>query len=272
MKNPVAFLATLALTSVMGSLAVAGERCASPDNITSVSSTTHCLQIKTYTPPAGSARTLAVVLHGALSRGGDADYIIGTARISSTYGAVGVAMARPGYTLDGRTSTGVATRDKHPWYWHRSEEIDSIAAAVAALKKHHGSERVVMVGHSAGAVVSGVTLGRRAPLVDAVVLVSCPCDFQEYRSYHDREPLPRAESPVDYLDAVPKSARIFAVTGKRDRVTPPFLARDYVERARKLGLDATFLLVKQAGHGFGRLDESAELDEALWQAIKAQGR
>ena len=183
---------------------------------------------------------------------------------------VGVAMARPGYTLDGRTSTGVATRDKHPSYWHRADEIDSIAAAVAALKKHHGSEPVVMVGHSAGAVVSGVTLGRRAPLVDAVVLVSCPCDFQEYRSYHNRKPLPQAESPVDYLDAVPKSARIFAVTGKRDRVTPPSLARDYVERARKLGLDATFLPVAQAGHGFGRLDESAELDEALWRAINSQ--
>ena len=72
--------------------------------------------------PDGSARTLAVLLHGALSRGGDADYIIGTARISATYGAVGVAMARPGYTLDGRTSTGVATRNKHPSYWHRAEE------------------------------------------------------------------------------------------------------------------------------------------------------
>ena len=272
MRNAAALLATLALIPVFGWHAVAGERCVSPDNIASVSGTAHCLQIKTYAPPAGSSRTLAVVLHGALSRGGDADYIIGTARISATYGAVGVAMARPGYTLDGRTSTGVATRDKHPSYWHRAEEIDSIAAAVAALKNHHGSERVVMVGHSAGAVVSGVMIGRRAPLVDAVVLVSCPCDFQEFRSYHDREPLPQAESPVAYLDAVPKSARIFAVTGKRDRVTPPFLARDYVERARKLGLDATFLPVEQAGHGFAHLDESAELDEALWQAIKSPGR
>ena len=272
MRIPAALLAALALIPAFGWHTVAGERCASPDNVTSVSGTAHCLQIKTYTPHDGSAGTLAVVLHGALSRGGDADYITGTARISATYGAVGVAMARPGYTLDGRTSTRVATRDKHPWYWHRADEIDSIAAAVEALKKHHGSERVVMVGHSAGAVVSGVTLGRRAPLVDAVVLVSCPCDFRKYRSWHDREPLPRAESPVDYLDSVPKSARIFAVTGKRDRVTPPFLARDYVERARKRGLDATFLLVEQAGHGFGRLDESAELDEALWQAIKSPGR
>ena len=135
MRNPVAFIATLALTSILAWHAVAGERCASPDNVTSVSGTGHCLQIKTYTPPDGSVGTLAVVLHGALSRGGDADYIIGTARISATYGAVGVAMARPGYTLDGRTSTGVATRDKHPWHWHRADEIDSIAAAVAGAQE-----------------------------------------------------------------------------------------------------------------------------------------
>ena len=70
MSNPVVFIATPAVASIAVWHAAAGERCASPDNVTSVSGTGHCLQIQTYMPPAGSARTLVVVLHGALSRGG----------------------------------------------------------------------------------------------------------------------------------------------------------------------------------------------------------
>lgn len=56
--------------------------------------------------------------------------------------------------MDGRTSTGVAICDKHPCYWHRADEIDSIAAAVAALKTHHESTRVMMVGMVAGGRIS----------------------------------------------------------------------------------------------------------------------
>mgnify|MGYP003389371873 FL=1 len=77
-----------------------------------------------------------------------------------------------------------------------------MAAAVANLKKHHGVASVVMVGHSGGAAISGVILGRSAPLVDAVLLVSCPCDVPKWRDARDRKPLENAESPVDYLKSV----------------------------------------------------------------------
>ena len=63
----VAFLAALAL--ITAGTAHAGT-CDAPDNIMSVSGTDHCLQIE-----AAAAR-----------------------------GAVGIAMMRPGYTGDGRTS------------------------------------------------------------------------------------------------------------------------------------------------------------------------
>ena len=259
----------LFLSCLLGWQPAAGKPCASPDNVKSVSSSEHCLQIRTYTPRQGPGKTLLVALHGDLSRGGSADYIASVARISATYDAVGVAMARPGYTVDGRTSSGVATRDQARFYRYGSEEIDSNTAAVAALKKHHGANRLVMVGHSGGAVISGVMLGRAAPLVDVAVLVSCPCDVARWRHIKDCGPLPTAESPIDYLSKVPKSAKIYAVTGERDKNTWPALAEDYVDKAKGMGLDATFLPVKKAGHGFRRIDRSDVFDEALWQAIKS---
>ena len=267
MKNITVVLATLALVSILGRAAHADERCASPDNVKSVSGAAHCLQIQTFMPSGGAAKTLAVVLHGDLSRGHDADYIAPVAGKAAAYGAVGVAMARPGYTLDGRTSSGTATRNQDRWYVYRADETDSVAAAVAALKTHHKAERVVMVGHSGGAVISGVMLGRSAPLVDAAVLVSCPCDIEKWRWLRDRKPLPNAESPIEYLAAAPKSAKVFAVTGEKDRNTMPVLALDYVKKAKELGLDATYFGIENAGHGFRRLGPSAGFDSALKQAI-----
>ena len=253
MKKYSAFLATVALVSVVGWRAEAGKPCESPDNFTSVSGTSHCLQIRTYIRRGDSPKTLVVMLHGSQSRGGDVDGNKPVPRMAARrHGAIGVLIAQPGYTLEGRTSTGTATRDTHPRYKYRAEKIDSIGTAIATLKKHHGADRLVLVGHSLGAIVSGVLLGRRAPLVDAVILIGCPCDVRQFRSHHNRKQRPHALSPIDFLDAVPKSASILALTGEHDRVTPPFIAERYVEKARELGLDATFSLVENAGHRLGR--------------------
>ena len=260
-------LFVFALIPIFGSHADAN--CESPDNLNSVSGAAHCLAIKTHLPASSSTKTLVVVLHGDLSSGNDADYIIRVARRAASYGAIGVAMARPGYTLDGRTSSGTATRDQSRDDRYTAYEISSIAAAVSALKKHHGARRVVMVGHSGGAVFSGVMLGMSAPLVDVAILVSCPCDVPRWRSSHGWRPLESAESPIDYLSDAPKSARIIALTGKRDKNTWPEIARDYIQRARGIGLDAKFLMIEFAGHGFSGIDASDEFTEALIQAIRS---
>lgn len=244
--------------------------CENADNVSYVKGAVHCLAIKTFASSDGAAKTLVVVLHGDLSRGGGGDYIFPVAERASQYGAIGVAMMRPGYTGGGRRSSGTPSRSQHRWDVYRGEEIDSIATAVAALKKHHAVERVVMVGHSGGALISGVMLGRAAPLVDAALLVSCPCDdIAEWRSRKNRRPLLNAESPIHYLSSVPKAARIFALTGDRDDNTTPDLAQKYVEEAKRLGLDASFILLRDAGHGFRRIGGQTDFRRSLKQAIGA---
>lgn len=245
---------------------VTAETCSPPDNVASVSGADQCLAIKTYMPGA-PAETLVIALHGDLSRGGAADYIFQVASRAVEFGAIGVAMIRPGYTGDGRKSSGVATRNQNRSDMYRGAEIDSMAAAVAALKKHHAASRVVLVGHSGGAAIAGVMLGRSAPLVDAVLLVSCPCDVPRWRTERGRKPFENAESPIRYLSAVPKTAMIFALTGDNDRNTFPRLGRDYVAAAKALGLSAEFVAVPDAGHGFGRLSRQPQIFDTLKKAI-----
>ncbi len=260
------YVALAALAAMLAGEAAA-ETCPEPDHLTSVSGTDHCLQIMTLMPRGGNTETLVVILHGALSRGGTADYMAPAARIAANrFDAVGIAMAQPGYTIQGRTSSGTATRDTHRWYRYRAEKIDSIAAAIANLKRHYRAKRLVLVGHSMGAVNAGVILGRHAPLVDAVVLLACPCDIPGWRFHHDRNPLPHALSPHDFLADAPKSARILALTGQNDRNTPLFLARNYAEKARKLGLDATFVEVGNVGHNMGR-GWRKPVEDAMWRAM-----
>lgn len=244
----------------------AAEICNAPDNVAIVSGAVHCLAIKTYMPDADT-RTLVIVLHGDLSSGGPADYIFPIARRAAEFGAVGVAMMRPGYIGDGRQSSGVATRNQNRPDMYRGDEIDSMATAVAALKTHHAATRVMVVGHSGGAAIAGVMVGRSAPLVDAVVLVSCPCDVVRWRAERRRKPFENAESPIRYLSSVPKTATIFALTGDGDRNTFPRLGRDYVAAAKALGLSATFVEVPDAGHGFGRLSRQPHIFDALKIAI-----
>lgn len=243
------------------------EKCKALDGLTWVNGTDHCLVIKTFKPTIGAADTLVVVLHGDLSSGGPADYIFDVAAEAAKLKAVGIAMVRPGYTGDGRKSSGTPSRRQRRFERFTGRELDSIAAAIAALKSLHKAKRVVVIGHSGGALISGVLLGRAAPLINSVILISCPCNVPEWRESNDWRPLENAESPDKYLTNVPKSAQIFALTGERDSNTDPRFAKEYVAKAKELGLNASFTLIPGAGHNFNSIKKQPEVFDALRRAI-----
>lgn len=241
--------------------------CDSLDHLTRVSGAAHCLAIKTYLPAAGTSRTMVVVLHGDLSSGGPTDYIFLVTRKSAELGAVGVAMMRPGYSGYGRTSSGIASRDQGRNDLYGIAEMGSVAAAVAALRKHHNATRVVLVGHSGGAANAGVILGRAAPLVDVAVLISCPCNVPVWRDLRGQSAWPNAASPHDYLPELPTKARLYLLTPENDRNTRPVIAQDHAAQAKSLGLNAEFIELPDAGHGFRRISRQPKLNEILTKAV-----
>ncbi len=239
-----------ALAVSVWSGAAAAETCPNPDNETFVQGKDHCLAITTFRPstPTGS---LVVFLHGDFSRGGP----VRSTRIARAFaglGAVGVAMMRPGYTGDGRTSTGVAARDQRPHERRTAEKIDSVGAAISRLKAHYRAKRLVLVGHSGGALISGVLLGMRPNLADAALLISCPCDYHGWRSSRGRSHVATAQSPLDWLERVRPGVRIVAITGSADTNTLPANAEKYIAAAEAKGLNAEFIVVPNAGHGLRR--------------------
>lgn len=214
-----------------------------------------CLAAETFgAESAGASPVLVVVVHGDISDGGAATY---HARFASTLarpGVVVVALIRPGYwDAAGRVSEG-NNFDRKDNY--TADNISAIGAAIDALKKHYRARRVVYVGHSGGAAIGGVLIGTRRSLIDAAILVSCPCDIPRWLKAHRYPPWTRSLSPDFYVPRVPSSTEVVAITGANDENTAPELAHDYVSALKKRGVRARFEAVDGAGHGFSGVAEA----------------
>ncbi len=149
-----------------------------PDYKSGVAAGSGCLVIET-SGTASTDPTLIIFIHGDGSRGGPSDYMFKYARASGADNVISVGLIRPGYfDSDSHYSSGNSYRDNDIY---RVDVIDSVSAAVTNLKQHYKAKRVVLVGHSGGAAISGIILGRSPGLVDSVVLAACPCDVPRWR-------------------------------------------------------------------------------------------
>jgi pimeloyl-ACP methyl ester carboxylesterase len=203
-------------------VAPAEGRCDSPDNETRVRGDKECLVI-----------------------GCAADYIYERAREAVTDGRVVVALLRPGYfDSSGNQSSGDNFKRQDSYTKHN---IDAIAAALKALRGHHKASHLILVGHSGGAAISGVILGRHPGVADAAVLAACPCFIAEWRA--GRRRWMQSLSPDEVIKQVPVATRVVALTGDADDNTRPILARDYVEALAKRGKPARFELARTALRG-----------------------
>lgn len=260
----------LILTLLTAGTAGAGASemgCETPDNVTRVAGAKLCLAIKTWAPAqTGSISTLLVFLHGDVSRGGPADYLFPTAEAYGSPTVVSVAMLRPGYyDRDGNRSTG-DNFDRRDSY--TQENIGAIAEALQNLKRHHGADKLVVLGHSGGAAIAGVILGTRPGLIDAALLLSCPCNIPRWRADRGRSRWKQSLSAHSFLDSVPDTTKVVAVTGEKDRNTGPHLARDYASALRERGVDATFVLAPDGSHSFRSLPVREQLDRLLQALAK----
>jgi pimeloyl-ACP methyl ester carboxylesterase len=204
------------------------------------------------TEAAGSKPTLVVLIHGDVSAGGPANYMYPLAQSLKKPGIVVAALLRPGYADD----TGATSQGSH--YGRRDSytpvNVTAVGQAVAKLRARYDASRVVVVGHSGGAAITGVLAGRQPGLFNAAVLVSCPCDIASWRRDRNRGAWPNSLSPHAFVAGVPKSTSIIAITGGSDDRTPPSLARNYVAALTARGINARAEVVPGASHAFRSLE------------------
>ena len=94
---------------------------------------------------------------------------------------VSIGLLRPGY-IDhkNRKSDGIkglAVGDNYD-----DERVSIIAGAIKNLKTRYQAKKLILVGHSGGAAISGKILALFPQLADVAILVSCPCDVNAWRA------------------------------------------------------------------------------------------
>ncbi len=235
------------------------------DNISGVAANGECLVIQIFGEPA-ERTSLVVFIHGDDSSGGASDYMFKIAREYGSKGRVTVGLIRPGYyDSDGNSSTGQSYRRNDSYV---PVVIETVAAAIQTLKDYYKAEFVVLVGRSGGAAISGVIIGKYPKLANAAVLGGCPCNVALWRASKasgSGKNWNSSLSPSDFVDTVAKSTRVFAVTGRNDDNTRPFLAKNYVNSLKGRGIDATYIEAPKGNHR--NIESQWEFRSAISQTL-----
>ena len=165
-----------------------------------------------------------------------------------------VALLRPGYTdLAGHHSRGQrgwTTGDNYT-----PPIVKAIAFTIQNLKNRYHPGKIVLAGHSGGAVLAADVASQYPDLIQAVLLVSCPCDVDAFRlhmaAYQDnlmwRLPIERL-SPVELVNQLRPSTQISLVTGKADSLALPVYSYGYATQLGKRGVPVKVVELADQGH------------------------
>lgn len=159
----------------------------------------------------------------------------------------------PGPTHPGDRSDGIrgtATGDNYT-----PEVLQSLSVSIAQLKSEINPAKVIIVGHSGGAVLAADLFELHPDIASATLLVSCPCDVAEWREHMKMvSPTPlwdlpvRSVSPMDHIGSTNPRARISMIVGKDDPIAPEKLTVQFAHAVRRHGGIVRVITVPGAGH------------------------
>lgn len=197
-------------------------------------------------------KELIVMAHGLVSGGGPSDYMYSHAEALSMRNpdATVVAVLRPGYfDREGRVSPGNNFRhggDRRVFAdQYTAENNWYLAETIRNLRETLSPERVIVVGHSAGAIQFSTIIGQYEGLVDGAVLVAGTYDIGSF--------WPNSQSPLDFTDTFDGSVKVIAISGTEDTGVPVSVGQHFVQILKENGVDAEFGEVPGATHGYSDL-------------------
>ncbi|WP_237709226.1 alpha/beta hydrolase [Sphingomonas elodea] len=249
-SRSIASLATLALLAGCATTSTVAPRSATR------SEPALNLHARNFGPAAtAGVRTLVVVLHGDGGPESRSDhYRFAEAATRSIPDSAAVALLRPGYgDAAGNRSPGQQGLGYGDDY--TQERIDAIAQSIGILRRRFATARLILVGDSGGAAIAADIAGMRPDLVDAMVLVGCPCALPEWRKGMQKQRHGAAwATPVASLDplktagGVMPSLRAAVLVGADDKITPPPLSRAYAEALALRGIATDLRIIPGRGH------------------------
>lgn len=203
------------------------------------------LRTETFGPTRGlQVRTLIVVIHGD----GEPDhYRFAEAAAEAVPASAAVAILRPGYAdTAGKRSPGERGAETGDNY--TADRIDAVGDSIATLRQYYPNARTVIVGDAGGAVIAANLAGIRPELIDAMVLVGCPCALPEWRKLMKWDGAVTSLDPLKTAGGILPGLRAAVLVGADDKITPVKLSRAYAEALTLRGIATDYRIVPGKGH------------------------
>lgn len=161
-----------------------------------------------------------------------------------------VFLVRPGYRTPVGDSSGWANQRDDDY---TAENVERVATALENLKTRYKASKVLLVGHSGGAAIAALILGRHPTAVDGAILLGCPCDVPTWRQHRGLQRgrqtyWPNSLNPLDIVSKIPTDKVVLAITGSQDDNTLPQFAQAWTSAASARGVHAKFLLAPDQDH------------------------
>lgn len=218
------------------------------DFVSSVDSINNeCIRLNTIGQQQSNPEELVIFLHGDFGATGSHSLL---SQLSKSNRMI-IALVRPGYfDSDGNFSTGsylgvTPSGIAGQLDTYTQNNIDIIGNAILKLKQHYKPKRLLLIGHSGGAAISGLLLNAFPNLADGALLINCPCDIKRWKPGWEK-----SLSPIDNINNIPSQAVIRVISGSIDEQVYPELAKTYTEQLIKNGKNAKFYLGMGMEHNF----------------------
>lgn len=276
-------ISTLLILMTLSALANSGANwvfaranaCLNPDNINHVAANGECLALQTYT---GKSQTLPhpnllIFIHGdGIPGGGPSDYLKFQATKFTSPHTVAVVMIRPGYYDSyGHYSTGESHAfDCHgyPCDSYRPKTVATLVAAIKQLKKYHSPRCTILVGHSGGAIMSSIILGKYPNLASGAVLASVVGNIHNWAKKHGWGNYANSLSPNDWIKSIPSKSFVYIISGDNDKNTYPKMTKQFAKQLKNHGVKTTVFHVRNGTHNSVVLTNTKALDYAITRALQ----
>ncbi len=200
-----------------------------------------------------SRHVLVVLLHGDSGGGLTQRHLDRWQRAASNLSELNqhiVFLVRPGYSSPVGDSSGWANQRDDDY---TAENVERVATALQNLKTRYQSSKVLLVGHSGGAAIAALILGRHPAAIDGAILLGCPCDVPIWRQHRGLQRgrqtfWPNSLNPMDIVNKIPTDKVVLAITGSQDDNTLPQFAEAWTSAASARGIRAKFLLAPDQDH------------------------
>ncbi|WP_122894064.1 alpha/beta hydrolase [Arcobacter peruensis] len=204
---------------------------------------------------------LIVIVHGTWDEGSNVlgRYAPFAENLNMSSDISTIAVALPGYSASSLNKLKSIGSKEYNHQAATKEYVQFLEKLVIALKDKYESKEITIVGHSAGAMMSGSLAGLNPELLKNVVLVAGRYERPDYAN--EKHLLAN-----DVLSKMNKESKFIMIYGTKDEISKPSVTKDFYKKMKAQGLDVQLVEVKDAGHiDLDMTDKSIEAISSLFE-------